>query len=274
MKIPSNTPDTIDFQCNICGGENRLETIKFHRELAVCGYCGSNARFRGIIYALAKVVGIDDIVPLKSWPQMKHIIGAGMSDWLGYADTLTEKFCYENTYYDRMPQLDILNPDSAQIAKYDFVISTDVFEHILPPLQQGFNNLLSILKPGGSIIFSVPYTRSKQTLEHFPGLYNFEIIELGGKKVLVNRDVAGQLQAYDNLVFHGGEGATLEMRLFCENDVLGRLVNAGFENIRVHDEPYMKIGFFWPPLEHLDPEIPLYAYIISAQRPYCTPSTP
>lgn len=281
MKLPIDAPAVIAYRCNICGGENSLEARQFHRELAVCGQCGSNARFRGIIHVLAQILEIDPGLPLREWPSrgkvlgfdMKwlgraNIAGIGMSDWLGYADLLKQKFSYENTFYDRSPRLDIQSPDETQLGRQDFVITTDVFEHILPPLQQAFDNLFALLKPGGGLIFSVPYSRSVETVEHYPGLHEFEILDFKKQKILVNRDAAGNLQVYDKLIFHGGEGSTLEMRLFCEADVLERLKLAGFEDIRVHDEPQLPIGYYWPELIAADPGAPsLFAYIISARRP-------
>lgn len=268
MKLPIEAPEIIDYHCNICGGANRLDSRLFHRELALCKRCGSNARFRGIIHVLEKSIGRGENLPLQDWPKRADIAGLGMSDWPGYADLLKKKFSYENTFYDRSPRLDIQNPATDRLGKYDFVISTDVFEHILPPLQKGFDNLHAILKPGGSLVFSVPYTRTAQTDEHFPGMREFEIFDFRGSKVLVNRDDAGRLQAYDKLVFHGGEGATLEMRLYCEADILDRLASAGFEDIHVHDQPQLSIGYYWPELGQEDPAAPpLYAYIISARRP-------
>lgn len=265
MKLPPGTPEVIEYRCNICGGNNRLESQKFHRELALCGACGANARFRGIIHVLANFLGENHA--LSEWPRRKNISGIGMSDWPGYAGLLGDKFSYENTFYDRRPQLDIQNPTHAQLGKYDFIISSDVFEHILQPVQKGFDNLLALLKPGGCLIFSVPYTRTAQTVEHYPGMHDFETLDFRGGKILVNRDENGALQVYDNPIFHGGEGATLEMRLFCESDILGRLASAGFEDIKVHEQPQLSIGYYWPELEHADPDIPLYAYIIGARRP-------
>jgi SAM-dependent methyltransferase len=268
MKLPPDTPQVIEYRCNICGGKNRLESQQFHRELAACRKCGALARFRGIIYVLANLLGEGEDTSLQEWPRRKNIFGVGMSDWSGYANLLRKKFSYENTFYDRRPQLDILNLAEKHLGKYDFVISTDVFEHILPPLQQGFDNLFRLLSPGGHLIFSVPYTRAEQTMEHYPGLYEYEILDFRGRKVLVNRDRDGHMQVYDNLVFHGGKGATLEMRVFCEVDVLSRLACAGFENIRVYDQPQVSVGYYWPELMYADPDAPLlYGYIISARRP-------
>ena len=128
-----------------------------------------------------------------------------------------------------------MNVTEKHLGKYDFVISTEVFEHILPPLQQAFDNLFRLVKSGGCLVFSVLYMRIEQTIEHYPGLHEFEILNFHGKKIIVNRDNEGHLSVYDNLVFHGGERATLEMRVFCETDVLSRLAHSGFENIHVHD---------------------------------------
>jgi len=268
MKLPLDTPEIIEYRCNVCGMKNRLESRKFHRELAACQKCGANARFRGIIYLLANLLGETKDTPLQEWPMRKSIFGLGMSDWSGYAHLLRKKFSYENTFYNHEPRLDIMNLTEKYLGKYDFVISSDVFEHILPPLQQGFDNLFRLLKPGGHLIFSVPYTRTEQTVEHYPGLRDYEILDFHGAKIIVNRNDAGCLQVYDNLVFHGGEGTTLEMRVFCEVDVLSRLARSGFENIHVHDQPQLSIGYYWPELKSADPNGPsLYAYIISALRP-------
>lgn len=266
MELDSAIQD-IEYHCNICGGKNRLARNSFHRELAFCTTCGSNARFRGIIQVLEEFFGNTGHGCLREWPQRKNIFGAGMSDWPGYAGLLAEKFSYENTFYDRAPQLDIQNPTEAQLGKYDFLISSDVFEHVLQPLQRGFDNLFALLKPGGGLVFSVPYTRTAETVEHFPGLREYEILVFQGRKILVNRNQAGVLEVYDNPIFHGGEGATLEMRLFCEADILARLARAGFTDIRVHDQPCLASGFYWPELLSGDPAVPsLFAYIISARR--------
>ena len=242
MKLPPDAPQVIEYRCNLCGCKNRLDSSQFHRELAACKKCGALARFRGIIHALANFLGESEDAILRDWPIHKRIFGIGMSDWNGYARLLRRKFSYENTFYDRKPKLDILNLTEKHLGKYDFVISTDVFEHILPPLQQGFDNLFRLLKPGGCLIFSVPYTRTAQTVEHYPGMLDYEILNFRGTRILVNRDDGGRLQVYDNLVFHGGKGATLEMRIFCETDILNRLAQSGFEDIKVYDQPNLSIG--------------------------------
>jgi SAM-dependent methyltransferase len=268
MKLPTDTPQIIEYRCNICGSNNWLEKQLFHRELAICHKCGANARFRGIISIVGQILGEELHTPLSNWKVRKHISGIGMSDWPGYANLLQKKLNYQNTFYDRKPQLDIMNLSSNYVGKYDFIICSDVFEHILQPLQRGFDNLLQLLKPGGHLVFSVPYTRADQTVEHYPGLRDYKMFDFQGGKIIVNRDEAGQLQVYDKPVFHGGEGTTLELRVFCETDVLSRLGQAGFKNIHIYDQPQLSIGYYWPELKSADPNAPLlYAYLISALRP-------
>lgn len=258
----------VQYQCNLCGSGNALSVKDFHRELAFCKKCGSNARFRGIIGVLGDLLGEGPRI-LTEWRGDKSKRGIGMSDWPGYAKVLSKKYGYENTYYDRDPKLDIQDISLCSTEKYDFIISTDVFEHILAPVQVGFNNLFKLLKPGGALVFSAPYSRESDTVEHYPGLNEFEIINFKNSRILVNKDATGAFHVYDGLVFHGGDGATLEMRLFSETDILNCLAVAGFADIRVHDRPRYDIGYYWPDLTSHDQQQPtLHAYIISAVKPW------
>ena len=59
-----------------------------------------------------------------------------------------------------------------------------------------------------------------QSNEHFPDLFEFQIVEFGQDRVLVNRTRSGSYQVFDNLVFHGGPGFTLEMRVLSIADAL------------------------------------------------------
>lgn len=267
MDSPFCPEHVVDFTCNICGEKNSLQIKEFHRELAFCKKCGSTPRFRGVIKALDDVVCGRSLVPLSGWPKRKNIFGLGMSDWLGYSSFLESIFSYENTFYNREPMLDIQSVPEKRFGTLDYIISTDVFEHIMQPVQQAFNNVFKLLKVGGTFVFSVPYTRDLVTLEHYPDLHNFQIFSFFGKKILVNLDVKGRYRVYQNLVFHGGEGDTLEMRVFCESDILNYLNVAGFGNICVYDQPDFSIGYYWPPLESEHECIGhLHAYIISATK--------
>jgi SAM-dependent methyltransferase len=124
----------------------------------------------------------------------------------------------------------------------DFVVSSDVFEHVPPPVEKAFENLYKILKNGGVCIFSVPYDNQGQTKEHFPDLYDFSIRMVDGKSELINKTRKGEIQIFDDLRFHGGDGSTLEMRLFSKTDLVRTLKETGFKEIRFYDQTIERYG--------------------------------
>jgi DNA repair exonuclease SbcCD ATPase subunit len=88
----------------------------------------------------------------------------------------------------------------------------------------------------------VPYSLKDQTIEHFPDLHEYAIVGLSGAPVLINRRKDGTLEVRENLVFHGGEGATLEMRLFSRKDLEKKLTAAGFETVIFQTESVPRFG--------------------------------
>jgi hypothetical protein len=67
-------------------------------------------------------------------------------------------------------------------------------------------------------------------------------VELGGRIALVNRTRTGELQVFENIVFHGGKGSTLEMREFTESALKALLAGAGFSEVRIYAEDYRPFG--------------------------------
>jgi SAM-dependent methyltransferase len=250
-------PERVDFLCNLCGRRNHgvpREHVE-NREFQSCTSCHSSLRMRSLMFALgAELFGSPRALP--AFPVDKEIRGLGMSDWEGYASRLAEKFDYTNTFYHCEPQLDIANPREELFGRYDFLVSSDVFEHIPPlDLERAFVNARRLLKPGGVFIFTVPFEKGTETREHFPRLNDFRIVEEGGKRVLYNRTLEGAEERFDNLVFHGGEGMTLEMRMFAEVDLLRRLHAAGFSSAAVRIDHAPHFGIMWP----IDYAVPIVA---------------
>jgi SAM-dependent methyltransferase len=165
-----------------------------------------------------------------------------MSDWEELAGRLSKRTGYTNTYYDKSPSLDLKNITPADVESCDFVICSEVLEHVTPPVQPAFDGIYRILKPGGTLVLTVPYrTGSNTTVEHFPMLNEFGFADVGGRRVLVNRRADGRYEVFDDLCFHDGIGSTLEMRVFSEADLLGHLQQAGFQST-VLREPYEPFG--------------------------------
>jgi hypothetical protein len=237
------------FQCNVCGSPCRTPLAELQRERASCAVCGSTPRARAIINMLSiELFGVS--LPIPDLEVHREIVGLGLSDWEGYARRLGEKLGYRNTYLHQEPRLDIVHLDASLEQSCDFLISSEVFEQVEPPVSRAFVNARRLLKPDGVLLLTVPYAPVSllpATIEHFPDLHDYTIAQdEAGRYVLTNRTRDGAVQVFDKLVFHGGEGATLEMRLFAEHDLLDQLTSAGFSRVTVYREPAFKYGVYWP----------------------------
>lgn len=248
MNNLSRSGQVLSFQCNICGHFVQAPTTDvYDREKASCDSCHSNLRLRSIVHLLSCFL-FGKSIPLPEFPTKNSIVGLGISDWESYANILEKKFSYQNTFYHKEPQFDLLSPPPHMIGAFDFVICSDVLEHVIPPVQLAFANLINILKPGGFCILTVPYMHYFCTLEHFPDLYKYELSDSakGMGVVLRNTTRTGVRQVYDDLSFHGGKGTTLEMRVFSRMELLKGLKLAGFSDICFQRYPAMKYGISWP----------------------------
>lgn len=232
----------VDFTCNVCGTPVKncpRETID--REISSCPECRSSVRFRSIVHLVSMAL-FGRSVALPQFPVNRGTVGIGLSDWDGYARGLAEKFDYTNMYFHQPPLLDICQPVGALAQTSDFLISTEVFEHVVPPAARAFQGAFDLLKPGGHLILTVPFTNEPATTEHFPELHDYRVVQFDDKYVLLNRTADGKYAVHDDLVFHGGPGTTLEMRVFCRQDVIAQLTDAGFTNIEVFEKDVPEWG--------------------------------
>ncbi len=252
----------MSFVCNITGERFDLDVTEKSRESGV--RFGFNIRFRAICYVFCKLF-YGECKIINNLENNKNLKGIGMSD-SNWANIFKEKFNYTNTFYHTSPYLDIYNNE--HIKNYydlDFIISSDVFEHIdpFPSVQHAFNNLYKMLKCGGSIVFSVPYTHGDHK-EHFPNLYDYKIVNENGTYILQNKTIENKIETFDNLCFHGGPGNVLEMRVFSKNSITQFLENAGFIDITFYEitEDMKNYGIFWS-----DDGVNDCSLIISAKKP-------
>ncbi len=237
--------ESITFSCNVCGTGNEVPRSAFSREVPSCSRCDSTVRMRSIIHVLSmelfgECLAIDDFPAAAG--QLK---GVGMSDWADYAKRLAVRCDYQNTYYHQQPRLDICAPDPSLLGTLDFIISTDVYEHVVPPVQVAFDNAYRLLKPGGVFVMSVPYKLDGVTEEHFPELHEFRVEQQGDNYILHNQTADGRSQEFRDLVFHGGPGQTLEMRVFALPSLRENLAAAGFEQVEIHEQDALECGMVW-----------------------------
>jgi SAM-dependent methyltransferase len=215
------------------------------RETPSCGNCGSTVRFRAIAHLLTSEL-FGHGIALPDLPRRRDLVGIGLSDAECYARPLARKLGYTNTYFHTRPLLDIANVADDRSALYDFIIASDVFEHVAPPVSRAFRNVRRLLKPGGVFIFTVPFSLEPDTVEHFPMLHEYRVYETAAGWRLENRTADGKVQVHDGLVFHGGPGSTLEMRLFSRAALEREFTAAGFARMRVADEACPDFGIAWP----------------------------
>jgi SAM-dependent methyltransferase len=200
---------------------------------------------RSLIALLSReIFGVELALP--DFPVLKGIRGFGMSDPPELAQRLAEKFEYTNTFYHQEPRLDIADPSPEHLlqhtGQYDFILTSEVLEHVSPPVQRAFVNLNRMLKPDGLLLLTVPYRIDGRTAEHFPELHEYALAAPGGRTVLVNRRRDGSLEVFENLSFHGGDGSTLEMRVFTETSLKEIIAGAGFSSVRIASEQIPEFG--------------------------------
>ena len=206
------------FTCNICGARNVSTADASDRERPNCSRCRSSIRLRSVVLALSRALfGLD--LKLPEFPALKSVRGLGISDSDVYSGHLEKRFSYTNTFYHRDPHLDLLQPDEKEFGKYDFVICSEVLEHVPDPVDRAFATLGRLLKPAGVLILTVPYSLEPSIIEHYPGLAESAFAEFDGRTVLVGRSASGEYRVFDRLTFHGGTGATLERRIFSDESV-------------------------------------------------------
>jgi hypothetical protein len=251
--------------CNICGadlgcvgdvaGPNGGNPAGAQdREAAGCTVCKSSLRLRSLIGLLSReLFGVAMALP--EFPTMKGIRGIGMSDTPELAQRLAEKFDYTNTFYHQAPVFDVTKPDDRDLGRYDFILSSEVMEHVPPPVEEAFQTLCSLLKTDGLLLMTTPYSIGGKTVEHFPALHQFTLASLGGRPVLVNRRPDGAMEVFDDLVYHGGHGSTLEMRFFTEESLRNALLQAGFGSVYFCGESQPEFG-----VDHMEPfSLPIVA---------------
>ena len=248
----------MQYQCNICGTDND-GSRETGREVPDCLGCGSSLRMRAMIGLLSLEL-FGRVLPIADFPVRKDIRGVGLSDWDGYAKRLSTRLDYTNTYYHQSPYLDITSIGKDICGTCDFLISSDVFEHVAPPVEAAFVGARRLLKPGGVLVMTVPYmVEVRETKEHFPELHDWSLVKppwwrsfLRGEKSrsdawkLCNRRRDGAVEWHENLIFHGGPGTTLEMRVFSEMALLSQLAEAGFSKIYIAKDALPEAGVQWP----------------------------
>ena len=82
--------------------------------------------------------------------------------------------------------------------------------------------------------------------EHFPELFDWNLYERDGSWQLTNSRRDGAVETFHNLVFHGGPGLALELRLFTRADLEKNLRAAGFRTVEFDNTSHEEAGIVFP----------------------------
>ncbi len=151
----------VDFQIDyLYSGTDTVEgkRIPNWRERVICPYCNLNNRVRASVQFLEETLGCqpqsdiyisEQTTPLYQYLKAKHpnLIGSEyLGDRVGFGE-VEARTGLRNESSTRLSFAD---------GSFDFVLSFDVFEHI-PEYSRGLLECYRVLKPGGRLIFTVPF---------------------------------------------------------------------------------------------------------------------
>jgi hypothetical protein len=122
--------------------------------------------------------------------------------WAADTSSSGKASIFHEVNYHCEPLLDITRPAPHWLGVNDLVITSDVFEHVPPPIQTAFDNLYALLKPGGVVVFSVPFSLESETREHYPDLHQYSLRQEGNAGwVLENVTRDGRREQFRVLFF-------------------------------------------------------------------------
>ena len=144
VKSAELTEAVLTFQCNICSSWVTAGVNSLGRETPNCPTCASSARLRAMARSLAIAVTGE---PCLLEDLRGDLRGIGLSDHQLMSRQLARHLDYHNTFFHQEPLVDVTKPAATRLASVDFLLSSDVFEHVLPPVQAAFDGAFAMLRP-------------------------------------------------------------------------------------------------------------------------------
>jgi SAM-dependent methyltransferase len=211
------------------------------REGSNCPKCGSSSRDRAVVAGAISA-------SLTFGRRLESFIGISDS---AVVESALQRFFgdrYINHQYHCEPRIDLLDIAPKYYEGADVVTCSDVLEHVQRPVALAFSGLYKLLRPGGVAIITVPHIATGVTVEHFPELSEYTIVESdNGKAIMIAKLKNGSRATFTELVFHGGEGHTLEHRVFSRDGLISELLDAGFIDVRPLWTGIESLGISWEP---------------------------
>lgn len=159
--------------CEVCEMETRLLVDWNHsygnapnyRERMVCRFCGLNNRQRFMVSFLKRLISCDKVKDVYLYEQVTgfyryirenlsvNVVG---SEYLGFGQK-------PGTIIKGIRHEDALNL-SLEDNSLDMIVSNDVYEHV-PDIEKSFGEAYRVLKVGGNLVFTIPFSIDKYRTE-------------------------------------------------------------------------------------------------------------
>ena len=134
------------------------------RERLICPHCGLNNRMRASMHILQQECAPPSGAALYITEQTTSLFRALHHRYPGIVGS---EYLGDSQRRGPADRDGIRNEDLTQLtfesARFDHILSFDVFEHV-PEYRTGFGECLRCLKPGGKLVFTVPFTKERSTL--------------------------------------------------------------------------------------------------------------
>jgi SAM-dependent methyltransferase len=196
------------FTCNICGQPGLFQQIHyFNPETPSCAECRSNVRLRWLVHKLS-IELFGRSMPLSEFPSKKSITGLGLTDPEPLATEMAARFNYRNTYLTSEPQFDI-RFDPSPLGDLDFLIASEVFEHVEPPVSHAFQNAARLLKNSGILLLTTPWVWEGDPATAIPQLYDWRLEKDGDDWTIFNRRADDRIERFSKMSFDGSPGPSL-----------------------------------------------------------------
>jgi len=229
------------FICIACLRPSKARRGTYGREGTNCIFCNATSRDRAMLLNI-HLAFISKFI--KNPKHVPKIIGVSDGQLMEKILNKLYKSNYQNYHYHQEPKLDITQVPSNLYGSSDIVSCTEVLEHVEPPVHLAFSGLRKILKDNGTLVLSVPHSDSSgQHIEHFPEM-SYSRLELDNEPRLIGTLKDGQRVEFNDLIFHGGVGFTLEYRVFSHHSLSQHLIDAGFVRFKLNRD-FKIFGITW-----------------------------
>lgn len=235
---------TMYFFCVACLRPSKVRNGILGREGSNCFFCKATSRDRAMLLNI-HLTFLQKLA--KNPTRIPKIIGISDGYLMEKILTRVYKTNYKNYHYHQEPKLDVTKVPANLFASADIVSCSEVLEHVAPPINTAFQGLNLVLRKAGVLILSVPHTDEFQVhVEHFPVMKESRIEVYGEVSRLRGLNSDGEYLEFNDLVFHGGEGFTLEYRIFSETSLKSFLRENYFTNIH-RNRNVIFFGIKWEP---------------------------